>query len=176
MKKENREEIMKRIKEAGDPENYETSWEKGVPKSKKKSEIKKGKTSKARGGRFELKVRKDLEDKGRIVDKWTNNIDLEEEKLITSRKIFNPFKKIMVPGAGFPDFVSIKHVHSDLYSVIGVEVKMNGVLSKTEKEKCAWYLKNKIFSQIWIAKKGEKRGQITYDDFIEKYGKRFGLG
>ena len=28
---------------------------------------------------------------------------------------------------------------------------------------------NKIFSHIWIAKKGEKRGQIEYDNFLEKY-------
>jgi len=121
---------------------------------------------------FELKVRKDLESQGRIVDKWTNNIDLDNGKIIISRK-YNPFKKMLIIGTGFPDFISIKHVHDELYSVIGVEVKMNGILSKIEKEKCRWYLKNKIFSQIWIAKKGKKRGQIEYDDFAEKYGKRF---
>ena len=80
---------------------------------------------------------------------------------------------MLVVGTGFPDFISTKHVTGEMYSVIGVEVKMNGILSKIEKEKCAWYLKNKVFSQIWIARKGEKRGLIVYDDFLEKYGKKF---
>ena len=58
---DNKKEIMKRIEEAGDPENYETTWdEKGVPISKKKSKVKMGRVSRAAGGRFELKVRKDL--------------------------------------------------------------------------------------------------------------------
>ena len=172
--KENKERIMKRIKEAGDPRNYETSWdEKGIPKSKKKSEIKKGRKSKSAGSRFELKVRRDLEDKGRFVDKWNNNVDLEERKLVVAKRKYNPFSKVMTIGTGFPDFISIKKIRDGLYSVIGVEVKMNGVLSKTEKEKCSWYLKKGIFSQIWIAKKGEKRGEILYDDFREKYGKKF---
>jgi hypothetical protein len=48
-------------------------------------------------------------------------------------------------------------------------------LSKIEKEKCAWYLKNKVFSEIWIAKQGAGRGEILYDDFREKYGGKFGL-
>jgi len=173
MEKENKEKIMKRIREAGDPENYETSWEQGVPKSKKKSEIKKGKSSKARGGRFELQVRKDLESKGRVNDKWNNNVDLDLNKMIIAKRKYNPFSKAMTIGTGFPDFVSIKLVRDELYSVIGVEVKTNGILSKIEKQKCAWYLKNKIFSQIWIAKKGVKRGEIVYDDFEEKYGKKF---
>ena len=183
VKKENKDEIMKRIREAGDSNNYEPSWsDEGVPISKKKSEVKKGRTSRAKGARFELQVRKDLEDKGRIVDKWNNNVDLpskgnsgepEQGKIVAAKRKYNPFKKMLVVGTGFPDFVSIKHIHEELYSVIGVEVKMNGILSKEEKEKCAWYLKNNIFSQIWIAKKGEKRGQIEYDDFSERWGKKF---
>ncbi len=168
VKKEHKEEIMKRIREAGDPKNYETVWEGGIPKSKKKSKIKEGGLSRAQGARFELKVRKDLEEKGKIVDKWTNNVDLKKGNLMIARK-YNPFKKMFVLGAGFPDFIAIKHVHSELYSVIGVEVKMNGILSKEEKEKCAWYLQKGIFSHIWIAKKGDKRGEIEYIDFSEKY-------
>ena len=176
--KENKEEIMAIIKKAGDPENYKTTWdERGIPVSKDKIKIVQGKKSKAKGSAFELKVRKDLEGKGRIIDKWTNNLDLELGKIVPSKKIFNPFKKIMVPGAGFPDFISIKHVHGELYSIIGVECKTNGILSKIEKEKCAWYIKNKTFSQIWIAK-GVREGRriiVKYDDFQEKYGKKFGL-
>ena len=203
VKRENKEKIMEMIRKAGS-EEYETSWNKaGVfSTSKKKSEVKKGKNSRAKGARFELNVRKDLENKGRIVDKWNNNVDLDEGaplgvpqggartsspsrserrpqsterrgKLIIAKRKYNPFSKVMTIGTGFPDFISIKQIHEGMYSVIGVEVKMNGILSKIEKEKCAWYLKNKIFSQIWIAKKGEKPGQIEYDDFAEKYGKKY---
>jgi hypothetical protein len=173
--KEHKEKIMEMINKAGS-ENYETSWvdEKGkLSISKSKVEIKKGKTSRARGARFELQVRKDLESKGRIVDKWSNNVDLEEKKLIIAKRKYNPFSRVMTIGTGFPDFISIKHINNEMYSVIGVEVKINGILSKEEKEKCAWYLKNKIFSQIWIAKSGEKRGKIEYDDFLEKYGEKY---
>lgn len=172
IKKEHKKKIMDMIKKAGSVE-YETSWEKGIPKFKKKSEIKKGRKSRAAGARFELKVRKDLEDKGRIVDKWNNNIDLEEKKLVQAKRKYNPFKKVMVIGTGFPDFVSIKQISDGIYSVIGVEVKMNGILSKTEKEKCRLYLQKGIFSEIWIAKvkKNGRRIEIEYDDFLEKYGK-----
>ena len=153
-----KEKIMEMIKKAGS-EEYETSWsDEGIPISKKKSEIKKGKSSRARGARFELKVRGDLEEKGWIIDKWTNNVDLEENKIVKAKRKYNPFKKMLIVGTGFPDFISIKHIHEGVYSVIGVEVKINGILSKIEKEKCAWYLKNKIFSQIWIAKQEAPKG------------------
>jgi len=175
VKKENKDKIMEMIRKAGS-EEYETSWnEAGVfSVSKKKSDIKKGKTSRAKGVRFELKVRKDLEAKGRVVDKWTNNVDLEKGKLITAKRKFNPFSKAMTIGTGFPDFISIRHVYDDMYSVVGVEVKINGILSKEEKEKCAWYLKSKIFSQIWIAKavqRGRKM-EVEYEDFEERYLKK----
>ena len=177
VKKENKEKIMEMIRKAGS-EEYETSWNKGgvFSTSKKKSNVKRGKSSRAAGSRFELRVRKDLEEKGRIVDKWSNNVDLEEGKLIMAKRKFNPFSKVMTIGTGFPDFVSIKHVHDDMYSVIGVEVKMNGILSREEKEKCDWYLKNKVFSKIWIAR-AEKKGnkiEVVYDDFGERYGGKFG--
>ena len=80
---------------------------------------------------------------------------------------------MFVLGAGFPDFVTFQPVHDELYRVMGVEVKMNGILSKEEKEKCRWYLQKGIFPNIWIAKKGEKRGEIEYIDFKEKYKKDF---
>jgi len=172
--KERKERVMEKVRKAGDPENYETEWdEEGRFKSKEKVKVKRGRASKGAGARFELRVRRDLEEKGRIVDKWSNNVDAKEWKLIIARKIFNPFKKFMVPSAGFPDFISIKQIHDWAYSVIGVEVKMNGNLSKIEKQKCAWYLQNKVFSEIWIARKGEKRGVVEYDDFSEKYGEKY---
>jgi len=175
VKKENKEKIMEMIRKAGS-EEYETSWNKGgvFSTSKKKSNVKRGKSSRAAGSRFELRVRKDLEEKGRIVDKWSNNVDLEGGKLIMAKRKFNPFSKVMTIGTGFPDFIILKHVHDEMYSVIGVEVKLNGLLSKEEKEKCAWLLKNKIFSKIWIAR-AEKKGnkiEVVYDDFGERYGEK----
>jgi len=174
IRKDNEKKIMDLIKKAGS-EEYETSWENGVAKSKKKSNIQKGRKSRAAGNRFELKVRKDLEDKGRVVDKWSNNVDLEKGELVPAKRKYNPFQKVMVIGTGFPDFISIKQIYEGVYSVIGIEVKINGILSKIEKEKCAWYLERKIFSEIWIAKaiKKGKRIEIEYDDFLETYGKKY---
>ena len=51
------------------------------------------------------------------------------------------------------------------FSIYGVEVKSNGYLNKEEKEKCDWYLENKIFLNIMIAKKGKKRGEIIYSEY-----------
>ncbi|MBU4308704.1 MAG: hypothetical protein KJ566_02830 [Nanoarchaeota archaeon] len=170
--KEHKEKIMKEIEKANN-EEYETSWnEKGLPVSKKKSEIQKGKQSRAQGAKFELKVRTELESQGWIMDKWTNNVDLEENKIVKAKRKYNPFKKMLVVGTGFPDFIAFKKVNKN-YEIIGVESKMNGTLSKIEKEKCVWYLKNKIFSKILIAKKGEKRGEIEHLDFKERFPKFF---
>ena len=167
------ERISKEVKErvmdavSGD---YEISWDNPSKLLKKKSEVKKGRISRARGARFELKVRENLEAQKWIMDKWTNNLDLEEDKIVKAKRKYNPFMKLMVIGTGFPDFIAFKKTNKKNYDVIGVEVKMNGILSKIEKEKCRWYLKNEIFSKILIAKKGEKRGEIEYIDFKERYG------
>ena len=78
--RKHKEELMDIIRKAGDPDNYETSWdEAGRPISKKKTDIKRGKSSRARGARFENKVREWLEKEGWIVAKWTNNVELLEE-------------------------------------------------------------------------------------------------
>lgn len=135
---------------------------------KKKNSIR-GKKSRAAGARLELKVRKELEKQGWIIGKWTNNVDLELGKLIPAKRKFNPYLKILGIGTGFPDFVCFK-LAGKKYDVIGIEVKTNGWLDKSEKEKCKWILKNKIFSKILIAKRGKKRGEIEYIDFEKKYG------
>ncbi len=174
MKKEDKEfkdkvdEIVKKI----DDNRYKILWnDLGVPKFKEESKISQGKLSRAAGSRFELKVRNDLESQGRIVDKWTNNVDLDSNKVVPAKRKYNPFMKALVIGTGFPDFISIKKINENSHLVNGIEVKMNGILSKKEKEKCAWYLKNGIFSDIWIAKKGEKRGTIDYVNFKERFPK-----
>ena len=171
--------------------------------------VKSGKASKAAGGRFELRVRYDLERKGWIVAKWSNNVEwgyFEDYAKFVSRKwkdltlqngdhypgpvarmvkVKNKFLgpgRPMMLGAGFPDFISFKrHDNYENLAItnvdeeetyepiclIGVESKMNGLLGTEEKEKCRWLLRNKIFSKILIAKKGEKRGEIVYEDFLE---------
>lgn len=177
IKRENKEKIMDMIEKAGS-EEYETSWNKDgkFSTSKKKSNVKKGRKSRAAGSRFELKVRRDLENKGRVVDKWNNNVDLDEGKIIIAKKKFNPFLRFTTIGTGFPDFISIKQIHEGSHSVIGVEVKMNGNLSKVEKEKCAWYLQKGIFSEIWIAKavRHGRKIDVEYIDYRERYGNKYG--
>ena len=132
------------------------------------SKSKRGKLARAAGARFELKVRADLEKGGWILDKWTNNVDLETKKLVKAKRKFNPFIKILSIGTGFPDFIAFKR-KGKLYDIIGVEVKGNGWLDKTEKGKCKFLLDKKIFSRILIAKKAKERGKIEYIDFAEKY-------
>lgn len=154
--------------------------EKGNVILKKKKNVKKGRKARSQGASFELKVREDLEGKGWIVAKWSDNIDLENDKIISAKKHwkYNPFMKRMMPsaqGTGFPDFIAFQKISDEgYYRIVGVEVKMNGSLSKVEKEKCKWMLDNEIFSDIWIAKK-EKQGRnvvVDYINFKEKWGSK----
>lgn len=141
--------------------------EKGNLILKKKSEIERGRKSKASGGQFELRVRKDLEEKGWIVDKWSNNVDLVTKKIIAAKKKFNPFAKIMTIGTGFPDFIAMQKMGPGRYKVVGVEVKVSGSLSREEKLKAKWYMEKEIFAQILVAKKVKEKNKIRieYIDF-----------
>lgn len=47
---------------------------------KNPEKVKQGKNNRAKGKSFELKVRADLEKKGWIVDRWTNNVEFTEEE------------------------------------------------------------------------------------------------
>jgi hypothetical protein len=132
-----------------------------------------GKKARAKGGTFEAKVRKDLEQKGWIVDKWSNNVDLEKEIIHPAKRKYNPFRKVMTIGTGFPDFIAFKRLNEDSFNIIGVESKVNGLTSKEEKQKCVFLLNKKIFNEIWIATKAEERGKIQYINFKEKYKKLF---
>jgi len=131
---------------------------------KKKSKIRRGSKARATGSNFELKVRKDLQKKDWIVDKWTNNIDLENGALHPAKRKYNPFSKVMAIGTGFPDFICFQKM-GKFYKIIGVEVKINGALSKIEKKKCKFYLKNKIFNEILVAKK-KKIGNRVFVEYI----------
>lgn len=135
-----------------------------------------GKRNLEKGRRFELKVRKDLESKGWVVAKWTNNVELD--KLVSAKQ--GRFRKT---STGFPDFICYtsedwlildwntmevknkKTVTQKGRYVIGVECKSNGYLDIQEKEKCQWLLYNGVFSKILVAKKGKKRGEIVYNEF-----------
>jgi hypothetical protein len=133
---------------------------------------KQGRRNRVNGGIFERKVRADLEKNGWIVNKWMNNVDLIENKLVPSKRKFNPFSKVMTIGTGFPDFICFNQ-KDDSFNVILVEVKRNGIFDKDEKEKAKWYVKNKIVKEILIAmeeKSGRKLG-IKYVNFLEKYPK-----
>ena len=60
-----KEDILEKIKKASS-EEYVTKWDSDgkIGSLKKKSNIDKGKKSKASGGAFEIRVRKNLEEKG----------------------------------------------------------------------------------------------------------------
>ncbi len=157
-----------------------------------------GKKSRAKGQRFELKVRQDLEIKGWVVSKWMNTVDYDREgkigKLVPAKRKYNPFMKVMTIGTGFPDFVCFRSIdkkkdeetiegtlipeiytkedEKKVFEVIGLEVKGNGYLDKAEKGMAIWLLDNKIFSKILIAKQSKERGKIEYIDFNVKYNKK----
>lgn len=139
---------------------------KEMKKSKEKSE--RGKKSRARGQRFEIKVRQDLENLGWTVAKWTNTVDTDEKKIVPAKRKYNPFLKVLSIGTGFPDFICFKKQESG-FDVIGLEVKGDGYLDPIERGMCIWLLENKIFSRILIAKKSKEKGKIEYIDFDIKY-------
>ena len=146
--------------------------EDGTVKLKKKTNIKRGAKSRSGGGQFELRVRKDLIEKDWIVDKWSNNLDLETNSMHPAKRRFARFNSsmgVMTIGTGFPDFIAFQLRENGDYKIIGVEVKMNGKLSREEKQKCAWYLERNIFSEILIASKikEKNRVKIVYTDFLE---------
>lgn len=117
--------------------------------------------TRAKGMRFEAKVRKDLESRGFIVSKWQNNVDLNEGKLVPARQ-----GKYRLTSTGFPDFISYMKLKNVAVYIFGVECKVRGYLTKKEKEKCKWLIQNNIFDEIFIAKKD--RNQIAYERWDAK--------
>lgn len=174
---------------------------------KNPNKVKIGKKNRASGADFERRVRKDLEEKGWIVDKWSNNVEFgdisgydylnksgkesaDRQILLTGklipakRKYAGPGRPLAI-GTGFCDFIAFKkpeidsigHYNQsfnngdndidDMYEIIGIECKTNGYLDKIEKQKCKWYIDNKIFSKILIASKHKikNRIHIEYKEF-----------
>jgi len=96
---------------------------------KDEKKVKRGKVSRAQGNAFELRVRLDLEEKGWVCDKWTNQVEFNIEhqgnavctdteevvvgKLVKAKPkfVYNPQLKrrvMMGNGSGFPDFICFK--------------------------------------------------------------------
>ena len=122
-----------------------------------------GKKNRVKGKLFEVKVRADFESKGYIVCKWANNIDLEKGKIVPVKPKFNPFtKSIMYAGTGFPDYVCFK---LNPCEILGVECKVGKYLDANEKAKCKWLIDKGL--KILIASRGDKRGEIKYEDYNE---------
>lgn len=104
-----------------------------------KAELKaQGKRNKAAGAKFEKKVREHYEAKGWLVTKWRNNI--ENGEIIQARNYYIPGRG-NVMGSGFPDFVVMKKMTKPqedapgYYELMFIEAKLNGLLSKEEKDK-----------------------------------------
>lgn len=99
---------------------------------------KQGKKNRAAGAKFEKKVRAKFEEEGWIVDKWTNNMDLDCEEIIHCKQHYIPGRGNTL-GHGFPDFIMFRRNWNPLefeFELIFVECKLNGKLKKEEKEKC----------------------------------------
>ena len=127
---------------------------------------KQGKRNRAAGALFELKVRKELESTGVIIGKWPNNIDLEKYKCHAAKT-----NRFNMRNMGFPDFFYYSPSHGDT-RLHFVECKVNGKLSKIEKEKAQWYLIRGYCSKFFIASKSIVNGKIhiTYKE-VEQHGK-----
>jgi hypothetical protein len=67
--------------------------------------------------------------------------------------------RFMMRTTGFPDFVAYRFDKIN-YQIIFVECKSNGYLSKEEKEKAEWYLKNKICTEFYISQKDPDTGKV----------------
>ena len=122
---------------------------------------KQGKANKAKGARFELKVRKHLEGKNWIVSKFRCNVDVDSGEIIQAKNKFIP-KRGMMLGSGFPDFVCFKNIRG--VNFIGfVECKFNGKLTKDEKIKLDWLVKKGYL--CYVAQ--DEEGKIRFREFVE---------
>lgn len=121
--------------------------------------VKQGKANRRKGAAFETKVRKLLESKGWIVDKWTNNI--KSEVGLTPVKENSKLPNVIIKGkcvqarsnrfnmrsTGFPDFM----IYKPNIKVRFVECKVAKYLDKEEKAKAQWYLANDYCKCFYVA-------------------------
>lgn len=117
-----------------------------------------GKRTRAAGMRFELKVRVDLEQRGFIVAKWTNNVDLETKQVVKAKAAFNPYSRALSLSTGFPDFIAINRIGN--IGLRFIESKMSGKLDKNEKAKIE--VIKALGFKCFLAKPDEEGG-IAYE-------------
>ena len=123
--------------------------------------VKQGKSNRRKGKDFELKVRKYFEKKNWIIDKWSNNVDLEKNCLKIAGNKYIPGRGMM-PGLGFPDFILFKKRDVG-YQLVLVECKLNNKLSKLEKQKLDWLVKQGL--RCFVAFNND--GEIGTREFLE---------
>jgi len=139
-----------------------------------KIKSKMGKKSHTEGKAFEPRVFENLIEKGFIANRWHN--DIKENKIVQAKTSWRKTKFGMFPmnlNPGFPDYMAFgKHTRI----IIGIECKINNKLDKTEKEKCQWYLKNKIFDKMWVAYKTKEKNRVkvNYREIILEGGVKNG--
>ena len=142
-------------------------------KTKDPQKVIKGKKSRTQGADFEKRVRADLEARGWVVSKWQNNVEfnrdnpkngmngvIEYARCVPCKNLFiGKNKPIMLTG-GFPDFIAFTETIECGYMIIFVECKTNNILSKKEKEKAQWYLKNNYCSEFHLAYKTKEKNRV----------------
>jgi hypothetical protein len=139
-----------------------------------KIKSKMGKKSHAEGKAFEPRVFKDLLNLPVIPCRWTN--DVKDDELAQAKTHWRKTKFGMFPlnlNPGFPDFCYFNRLTNNF---VGVECKINNKLDKTEKEKCQWYLKNKIFDKFLVAYKTKEKNRVkvNYREIILEGGVKNG--
>lgn len=124
-----------------------------------------GAKNRINGRDFELRVRKDLMQKGCVVIKFDNDVDLENSTIIQAKRSYNPYTKRLGYQNGFPDFVYF----DENKKVIGLEVKSNGKLTKNEKDKLNWYIEHSTFNKIEIATRDKVKNRIVvkYKEYLQ---------
>lgn len=121
-----------------------------------------GKKNRSLGAQFELDVRKKYERKGWIVDKFSSNIDLENNCIKQAGLKYIPGRGLM-PGLGFPDFIMFQRREYEAYQLLFVECKTNNILTKIEKQKLDWLVKQG--HRCFVAYKDGK--EIRIREFVE---------
>lgn len=91
-----------------------------------------GKNNRRRGQAHEYKTRHHIEDKGYIVARWNNQIDLTTSPPTMIQAKSTKFNR---GTTGFPDFIALKPTNNPQhpYTIILIECKINNKLTPTEK-------------------------------------------
>ena len=118
-----------------------------------------GRKARRLGAKFERDTRKDMISKGWIVDKFTNNIDLDTQEIVQAKS--NQFNS---RSCGFPDFLMFRPI-LNRYELIFVECKLHGRITKLEKQKLE-FLRSRGH-KCYVAEQNDERKEIIYREFVE---------